>query len=587
VKLYQINEKMFYSIIFFLFLMTYNLTAQNDFKSPSWPVDSLGMHKVNYGSDGKILSWYKPELPGAGYVQVMKLASRFIKNCPVEPTTNLKLYMVHADFDGPNQNKDFYKGTSGTEWMPNPACVFAGFVQSLAVDYRIFSGDDSYIAIVRECLDQMLENGTTSSDWAWSNCPYASADPKSSIYNGATKWEEEGRGDGLHCIEPDKVGALGIAYLKFFEITGEEKYLNAAINCADALAKHVRNVSAPNTKFATDFSISSPWAFRVNAQTGEVIDDYCSNVVDPVRLFDELIRIWKSSIGVHSNIPLTGQNRIQLDKEKIDAYQTVSKTAWDWLFAKNGPMKTFIWNGYFEDVSSDRNRINRVQITPLETARYILKHPEKDPNWKIDVPALLQWVASVFTVDGMDAIREQTWCFEPMGSHTARYASICALWYEKTGDDYYKDEAFRFFNFATYMCEDNGYVWTGPAWSTSWFTDGYGDYIQHFMEGIAAIPEWAPVNENHLLRSTSIVKKIFYSTNEIRFTTFDVSSTEVFRLTSKPEAVKVNDVKISELKGLTRLPGGQAQDGWTWKGLDKGGILCIKHTLGSQVEISM
>jgi hypothetical protein len=143
--------------------------------------------------------------------------------------------------------------------MPNPACVFAGFVQSLAVDYRIFSGDDSYIVIVRQCLDQMLANGTTPADWPWSNCPYASADPRSRIYNGATKWEDERRGDGLHCIEPDKVGALGIAYLKFFEITGEEKYFNAAVNCADALAKYVRNVSAPDTKFATDFSISSPW----------------------------------------------------------------------------------------------------------------------------------------------------------------------------------------------------------------------------------------------------------------------------------------------------------------------------------------
>jgi hypothetical protein len=549
--------------------MICNPIAQNNFRVFSLPIDSICSHKVSYDNDGKILSWYKPDIPGAGYAHVMKLASEFLKNCPVEPATNLKLYMVHADFDGPNQNQDFYKGTSGTEWMPNPACVFAGFVESFAVDYRLFSGDDSYIAVARECLDQMLVNGTTPSDWSWSNCPYASADPKSSTYSGATKWEDEGRGDGLHCVEPDKIGEMGIAYLKFFEMTGEEKYLNAAIYCADALAKHVRNVSAPDTKFATDFSISSPWAFRVNAQTGKVIDDYCSNIVGTVQLFDELIRIWES-----------GQNGIHLKKEKIDAYQNASKTAWDWLFAKNGPMKTFIWNGYFEDVPSDKNRINRVQITPLETARYILKHPEKDPDWKVNVPALLHWAASVFAVKEMDAIREQTWCFEPMGSHTARYASICALWYEKTGDEYYKEEAYRFFNFATYMCEDNGYVWTGPGWSTSWFTDGYGDYIQHFMEGMAAVPEWAPVNENHLLSSTSIIKKIFYSDSKIKFTTYDNSSTEVFRLTLKPEVVKVNDVKIMEHKNLT-------QDSWTWEGLDKGGILRIKHTNGSQVEILM
>jgi len=563
------------SLILFLlsfFVVAYNMMAQSDYKSPSLPIDSICSHKVFRDNNGKILSWYKPELPGEGYSHVVKLAVRFIENCPVEPTTKLKLYMVHADFDGPRQNKNFYTGTSGSGWMSNPACVFAGFVQSLALDYRQYSGDSSVIAIVRECLDQMLSNGTTPEGWVWPSCPYASADPKCRIYNGATKWEDEKRGDGLYCIKPDKVGELGFAYLQFYEITGEEKYLNAAINCADALAKHVRDVSASETKFATNFSISSPWAFRVNAKTGEVKDDYCSNVLDPVRLFDELIRIGDF-------IP-HGQNNIHLGKEKIETYRKASKTAWDWLFSKNGPMKTFIWNGYFEDVPSDSNIINRIQITPMETARYILKHPEKDINWRVDIPALLHWVSSAFAVEGLDAIREQTWCYEPMGSHTARYASICALWYQKTGEEIYKDKAFCSFNFATYMCEDNGYVWTGPDWSTAWFSDGYGDYICHFMEGMAAVPEWAPSDENHLLGSTSVIKKIQYSPGKIGYTTFDDSSTEVLRLTSEPKIIKVNTIQIKKLDMLN-------QEGFTWEALGHGGILHITHTRGSQITISI
>ncbi|MFA6598317.1 MAG: hypothetical protein WCS69_11375 [Ignavibacteriaceae bacterium] len=560
-----------------LFLLSFllaslNLTAQNDYKSYGLPIDTICSHKVIRDSNGEILPWYKPELPGEAYSHVINLAAQFIKDCPVEPTTKLKLYMVHADFDGPKQNNDFYKGTSGSGWMSNPACVFAGFVQSLAIDYRTFSGDTSYLGVVRECLDQMLTNGTTPTGWAWSNCPYASADPKSRIYNGATKWEDEKRGDGLYCIEPDKVGELGAAYLQFYEITGEEKYLTAAINCADALAKHVRDVSAPETKFATNFSISSPWAFRVNAKTGEVKDDYCSNVLDPVRLFDELIRIG-DFIPYEKNI-------VHLPKEKIETYRNASITAWNWLFSKNGPMKTFIWNGYFEDVPSDSNIINRIQITPMETARYILKHPEKDSNWRVDVPALLHWVASAFAVEGMDAIREQTWCYEPMGSHTARYASVCALWYKKNGDERFKDEAFRFFNVATYMCEENGYVWTGPAWPTAWFTDGYGDYICHFMEGMAAVPEWAPADENHLLGSTSVIKKIDYSPGKIDYTTFDDSSTETLRLIAEPKNIEVNTIQIKKLDTLN-------QEGFTWEALEKGGILRIMHTQGSHITISI
>lgn len=526
--------------------------------------DTICTHQVYRDANGKILCWYKPAIPGAGYDHVVKLASKFIKSvCPIEPTTGLKLYFVHADFNGPNQDKNFYKGSSGTDWMHNPACVFAGFVQGLVLDYRVYSGDDSYIDIVRECLDHIIEHGTTPSDWPWPNCPYASADPRSRIYQGATKWEQQGRGDGLHAMEPDKLGELGIGYLKFYEVVGEEKYLKAAIHCADALAKHARDVSAPSSQFATDFSARSPWPFRVNARTGVILDEYTSNVVEPVRLLDELIRV---------------QKIIGLDAERVAAYRKARKLAWDWLFSKNGPMKTFIWNGYFEDVPRDKNLMNRVQITPMETARYILKHPEYDPNWNIDVPALLHWVASAFATEGMDAIREQTWCYEPMGSHTARYASICALWYEKTKDERYKDEAFRFFNCASYMCEDNGYVWVGPNWPTAWFSDGYGDYIRHFMEGLAAIPEWAPADEDHLLKSTSVVKKISYKLNSIEYTTFDNLATEVLRITSKPKSIFVNGKKIGERKNLKK-------DAWIWEALDKGGILRIRHDEGSNIVI--
>ncbi|RJP67697.1 MAG: hypothetical protein C4539_09960 [Ignavibacteriales bacterium] len=556
-----------------LFLFVQNVPAQFDYRSPALPLDTLCSHKVVKDGEGKILSWYKPEIQGAGYVKVAELASEFIKNCPVEPTTKLKLYMVHADFDGPNQNKNFNEGTSGTEWMPNPACTFAGFVQSFAVDFRTYSGDTSYISIIRECLNQMLSNGTTPKEWIWAQCPYASADPKSRIYNGATNWENEGRGDGFNYIEPDKVGELGAAYLAFFEITGEVKYFNAAVNCADALAKHVRNVSATDERFATNFSISSPWPFRVNAKTGHIKDDYCSNVVAPVKLFDELIRLY---VSLEKNSDEC--YRLFPDPKKIDLYKKAAESAWNWLFSKNGPMKTFVWNGYFEDVPVDTNRINRVQITPLETARYILSHPEKDSNWRKDVPAILHWVASAFGVEGMDAIREQTWCYEPMGSHTARYASVCALWYEKTGEEVFKDEAFHFFNFATYMCEKNGYVWTGPDWPTSWFTDGYGDYVQHFMEGLTAIPEWAPQEENHLLGSTSVVKEINYSQSEISYSTFYNSSVEVLRLVCKPVVIKVNNKPMRELADLN-------QDGFTWEDLQSGGILRIKHSAGAQIKI--
>jgi len=530
--------------------------------------DTICSHPVFHDANGIILPWYNPYIPGAGYDHVVKLASEFIKSgTPVDPKTGRKLYLVTCCFQGPHirGQEDFDKGLTGEYWPHNPACVYAGLVQGLVLNYRVYSGDDSYINVVREMLDYQLEHGTTPGDWPWANVPYASSDPFETEYMGATKWENDGmRGDGLHGIEPDKVGELGIAYLKFYEVTEEMKYLDAAIHCADALSKNIRNIFIDPSNFTETVTNKSPWPFRVNARTGVVISEYCSNVIESIRLFDELKRI---------------ATRISLSNEKIASYQNARDIAWKWLFSKSGPMITYIWNGYFEDIPNDPLTANRLQITPLETARYLLKNPGLDPELESTVPGLINWVGSAFATEGMDAIKEQTWCYEPMGSHTSRYASLCALWYEYTGDKKYKDLAYRFFNFATYMTYENGVVVVGPKWYGSWFSDGYGDYIRHFMEGMAAIPEWAPAGEDHLLRCSSVVQQIEYNPGNIRFKTFDDSGEAVLRISFQPRAVKAGSKK------LTRQSGTQ-KEGWNWTPLEKSGILRIKYSGSNEVEIS-
>ncbi len=213
-------------------------------------------------------------------------------------------------------------------------------------------------------------------------------------------------------------------------------------------------------------------------------------------------------------------------------------------------------------------------------ARYIIKEPQRDPNIATTVPGLIWWVKNTFSEPGMNAINEQTGCYLPMGSHTARYASICALWYERTGDVWFKEEAFRHFNHATYMCEPDGVVQTGHNWGTEiWFSDGYTDYIRHFMEGLAAIPEWVPVG-NHLLKSSSTVQKIKYEATKISFTTYDNQSEVVLRLASKPKSVSVSGV---QLKAVPQLHA----DGYVWKKLDKGGVLKVKYSSGQSVLINL
>ena len=517
----------------------------------------LCTHKVVRDESGNLLSWYEPEVAGASYDHVIGLASAFIKNdVPKEPSTGMELYYLFCEFEGPKGNPDFYKGTTGRKNLPhNPACVFAGFTESLAVKYRIYSGDDSYLQIVRNCLDHMLKHGTTPSSWLWGNCPYASSESGNPEYFGTDKWENH-RGDGLHATEPDKVGEMGVAYLQFYEITEESKYLEAAIHCATALAENITKGDYEN----------SPWPYRVNAETGEIIERYTSNVLPAIKLFDEMSKIRKQA---------------KISDEITDKCSKARKMAWDWLFSENGPMKTYVWKGYFEDVFADSENANRVQVTPLEVARYLIQHPEYDPFYRQNVPALIHWCKAVFGTDGSrgyNAQCEQLFCYQPMGSHSARYASVCAMWYQQTKDKWYLNEAFENFNWATYCTSNKGIVSVGTGWSGAWFSDGYGDYIKHFVDGMAAVPAWVSKGEEHLLSSTSVVQRIEYNEKDIIYKTYFPVSKEIIKLKKEPEKVLVDGVLLPKTDGID-------SNGWTWKKLGDEGVLNLAHSKGRSVEI--
>ena len=76
---------------------------------------------------------------------------------------------------------------------------------------------------------------------------------------------------------------------------------------------------------------------------------------------------------------------------------------------------------------------------------------------------------------GADVLSEQRADMAKMGSHTARYAAVNALWYQAGGNPTARSEAFRSFNWATYTCAPSGIVSVGVGTPPEfWFSDGYG-----------------------------------------------------------------------------------------------------------------
>ena len=216
----------------------------------------LPWHDAVRDAQGRLLAWYRPNA-GLGYDRVLRLGWNFIER------RSRNLSLRYAVFDGASLR--------GIYWQHNPAFLNAAFVDS-ALAWYPYSGDRRALAAVKAMLDYQLGHGTTPSGWAWPRVPFATSCAGDHSYGRCLAGLPRRFYGG---IEPDKVGLLGRAYLLFYEQTGDRRYLRAALQAADALARHVRAGDATH----------SPWPFRVNARNGRVLDgaQYGGAVVGPVR----------------------------------------------------------------------------------------------------------------------------------------------------------------------------------------------------------------------------------------------------------------------------------------------------------------
>ncbi len=101
---------------------------------------------------------------------------------------------------------------------------------------------------------------------------------------------------GEDYVEPHVVGEDGYAYLRLYEMTGNTKYLEEAIRCADALVKN----------FKPGDEKHSPWPVRCFARDGKAdggpMGPYSANVVEPIMLFDELIRLGQGDVAGYKRV---------------------------------------------------------------------------------------------------------------------------------------------------------------------------------------------------------------------------------------------------------------------------------------------
>ena len=420
-------------------------------------------------------------------------------------------------------------------YVPNNQGGNAYYAMKLFRHYYPYTGDFRAIVPVRELLDRMLMFQTPD-DWAWP---------------GMVRTQDNDVQDGIYLderLEPDKAAMVGIAYMDFADYTGEEKYW--------AMAEHIADLLLKNIKDGTQ--TESPLPFRVNMHTGETEDPYTSNMIFVVDFFDKMLA-----------------RETSLDKTDMKEKRDL---VFNWIM--ENPVKTGLWSGYFEDI--DNNLLTNInQFSPMETARYLLDHPDVCKDYKQVVLDLLGFVKGRFggiTRYGAASIQEQDVCLYEMGSHTARYGSVLSKWAAETGCEMAKKEALATLALAEYTAcnhTSKGNISVnsvGLSWAGIWNSDCYFDYLPHFFEGMAAWPEIIPEGTDHIFSTTGMLKDVEYAAGSVKYTALDCNGTEMLKLSFKPKV----------LSGGEPLPKSSWSFG-TWRGCDN--ILTINRKDVSNIEI--
>ena len=518
--------------------------AQSPFKAISTlDVPAIQGRPVDLDSGGMLLPWPRPHHTGYSYAGYFMSRWQYLW----EQYNHQRYYDFYCCIDYDRETFATYPIRDWANSTGYLRAMMEGFIEHLYP----YTGDPRTIQFLEDFFDFELENGITPADYAWGGVPRASADPGAQRYTG---WFRH----GIDYIEPPVVGEDGYAYLRLFEMTGRTSYLQEAIRCANALVKNYKEGNAE----------ISPWPYRCYARDGKVegkeLGPYSADVIEPIELFDELIR---------------------LNFGDVAAYRRVRSGAWQWL--EQYPMKNNVWVGYFEDVTPSMENMN--SVIPLETARYIILDPDKDSSWRQDAANLIQWVKTTpkwpkFIVHGATVTTEQgdgnTYCCQEPGwccdSHTSRLAAIEALYYAKTGDVSYKEQAYRSFNWVTYF---QGFPPKGRTpWGQNqwWFTDEFADGPRRMMDGLWAVPTWAPADESHLLGTTSVVTRISYAKGSVTYSTFDSAATDVLRLDFTPASVTADGRPLPNSKDTN-------QEGYVFN--PNTGVLKIRHDHSRGVDI--
>ncbi|MEP7230291.1 MAG: hypothetical protein ABI691_08575 [Ginsengibacter sp.] len=542
------SKHFFWRTFLFIFLFTISPFAKAQ--------EKLIYHTIRTDNSGNIIPWFN-ENTGTSFDRVVNLVWNFWDTMRRD-YNGLPYYMNHQVW---NAYYDDPRGIGGDQ--------FAMALSSWGL-YYAYSGNENVKEDMKFIAEYYLTHGMSAANAAWPDIPYPyNTYVYSGIYDGDMIL-------GRNFTQPDKAGSFGIELLRLYKLNSNERYPNVTDNLYMEAAIKIANTLA--TKVKEGDENTSPLPFKVNAITGEtgVLKSYGKN--GKVEGLSSYTTNWSGTLELLIELQ-------KLKKGNVELYKSAFDTILKWM--KKYPLQTNKWGPFFEDISGWSD----TQINAVTFAQFMMNHPEYFSDWKTRVKKIFDWVYEKlgnksWEKYGVIVINEQTAYQTPGNSHSSRQASAQLQYTRLTGDTSYYTNAVRQLIWATYMVNDDGR--NQYPQDENWLTDGYGDYVRHYLRSMADAPELAPY-ENHLLSSTSVVQQAMYrgefykyhflplkdTTNVLlSYRVYDAQGEEAIRLRQKPSMILFDD-NLKENLG----------NSFEWKPLATGGILKVKRLQAHSVTV--
>ena len=473
-------------------------------------------HQAVLDQYGVIAPWYQGQ---NGLIDLrVRVAAEFLKRYPWVDITESTMAGPHWIFNARVDLSD--DGTitvlPATDQMNGNLGQRFKYITESMIRYYRYTGDPSVFGYLRIAADFLLSHYLTPDDHPWPGFPI-SVPAKGKPYGPAMPggW-----------IQLDLSAGVGLGLLRTYQMTGDTRYLEAAMHIGDVFADkyNPRPGAPPWNRYAEQGE--APWCEK---PSGNILTGGVANILI---FLEELMRLGHR--GEAGRIVKARDAGLAYLRDTLLPAWTVDDTwgrhYWDW----ENPVQGILPTGW--------------------VAQYLMDHKDDFPNWKRDVRNILSLYMNHATVNPQSRgeVYSGAWAYPEGSSCCGPSLDICPIFlarywarYASEADSEWAREIARrksilsFYHFhESGKVEDDisGGQITARNWSE---LIGFGPILVG-LETMGWLPDiLGPNRENHLVRSSAVINHIVYGQESIRYSAFDApdETIDVLRLAFDPASV--------------------------------------------------